>query len=120
MLYDTSYSERGVLLAAARVPRKANPFDYQPPLLVKDYDASKKRRRPGEVPLNPSTARRPDPGMLGGIGRQAGKAKLGSGTKTLLTLHILKTKVCGGQTCSTRQMRTPGGGTMMSWILLSP
>ncbi len=46
--------------------------------------------------MDPSKARRPDPGMLAGVGRQAGKAKLGSGTKTLLTQHILKTKVSGG------------------------
>ena len=31
--------------------------------------------------------------MLAGVGRQAGKAKLGSGSKTLLTQHILRTKV---------------------------
>ena len=45
VLYDTSYSERGVLVAAARVPRKANPFDYQPPLLIKEYDPDRKKRR---------------------------------------------------------------------------
>lgn len=29
VLYDPSYSERGVLLAAARVPRAPNPLDFE-------------------------------------------------------------------------------------------
>ncbi len=29
VLYDPSYSERGVLQAAARVPRAANPLDFE-------------------------------------------------------------------------------------------
>ncbi len=95
-MYDPTYSEKGVLLAAARVPRKADPLDYQPPVVVKEFDPNhKKRRRDQQATLDPSDpkARRPDPGMLTGIGRQAGKAKTSSGTKTLLTQHILKTKV---------------------------
>lgn len=29
VLYDPSYSEKGVLQAAARVPRAANPLDFE-------------------------------------------------------------------------------------------
>lgn len=34
-LYDTTFSERGVMLAVSRAPRKPNPFDFQPPLIIK-------------------------------------------------------------------------------------
>lgn len=35
VLYDTSFSERGALLCVARAPRRASPFDFIPPLLIK-------------------------------------------------------------------------------------
>lgn len=34
MLYDTTFSERGVLQCVGRQPRKANPFDFQIPMQV--------------------------------------------------------------------------------------
>ena len=67
--------------------------------------------------VDPSKARRPDPGNLVGIGREAGKAKLGSGAKTLLTQHILRTKVravCQGSTSR------EGGGFGPLYDLLIP
>ncbi len=34
VLYDTTFSERGVLQCVGRQPRKANPFDFQLPMQV--------------------------------------------------------------------------------------
>lgn len=62
-LYDTGFSERGVMLAAARQVRKPDPLDFQPPQLVREFDASRKRRR-GEVVKRPGEIRAPDPGAF--------------------------------------------------------
>jgi len=35
-LYSTTFSERGVMLGAARAPRKPSEFDFQPPLIIKN------------------------------------------------------------------------------------
>lgn len=34
-LYDTTFSERGVMVGASRAPRKPSPFDFQPQLLIR-------------------------------------------------------------------------------------
>ena len=53
VLYDISFSERGVVGAVGRAPRTVSPFDYQPPDLVKaphalpmykDQSINRKRR----------------------------------------------------------------------------
>ena len=36
VLYDPSYSERGVLLSATRAPRAANPLDFEARVFTKD------------------------------------------------------------------------------------
>eukprot|EP00195_Chlamydomonas_chlamydogama_P015841 CAMPEP_0202913062 /NCGR_PEP_ID=MMETSP1392-20130828/59433_1 /ASSEMBLY_ACC=CAM_ASM_000868 /TAXON_ID=225041 /ORGANISM="Chlamydomonas chlamydogama, Strain SAG 11-48b" /LENGTH=510 /DNA_ID=CAMNT_0049604183 /DNA_START=1 /DNA_END=1533 /DNA_ORIENTATION=+ len=87
-LYDTTFSERGVMIGAVRKPRQPNPFDFQPPLLIREFDPNRKRRR-DRAETDPSKARRPDPGKLAGHGREG---RIGTCAKTLLTQHILKTK----------------------------
>ena len=44
-MYDPSYSEKGVLLAATRVRRNPNPFDFELPMIVKEYDPNQRKRR---------------------------------------------------------------------------
>ncbi|KAG2487343.1 hypothetical protein HYH03_014059 [Edaphochlamys debaryana] len=91
-LYDLTRSERGVLSAASRRPRAANPLDFIPPLLIKTphalpmyrEDPVKKRKAEKEA----QRARRPDLGMVAS-GRGKG-GKLGATGGTLLTQHLLK------------------------------
>ncbi|KAG2434016.1 hypothetical protein HYH02_012476 [Chlamydomonas schloesseri] len=91
-LYDLIRSERGVLGAASRRPRAANPLDFTPPVLIKTphalpmyrEDPVKKRKAEKEA----QRARRPDLGMIA-TGRGKG-GKLGSTGGTLLTQHLLK------------------------------
>lgn len=45
VLYDPSFSEKGVLLAATRVRRNPNPFDFELPMIIKEYDPDRKKRR---------------------------------------------------------------------------
>lgn len=33
-LYSTTFSERGVMLGAARAPRKPSEFDFQAPMII--------------------------------------------------------------------------------------
>jgi hypothetical protein len=39
VLYSTTFSERGVMLGAARAPRKPSEFDFQAPLIIKNPHA---------------------------------------------------------------------------------
>ncbi len=89
MLYDTTFSERGVMLAVARAPRKANPFDFVPPLLMRE-PGERKRRRDQPPPVDPRKATRPDTGAATGVGKQGA---IGATGGTLLTQHLLKIKV---------------------------
>eukprot|EP00877_Chromochloris_zofingiensis_P012178 jgi/Chrzof1/7213/Cz02g14300.t1 len=108
VLYDTSFSERGALLCVARAPRRASPFDFIPPLLIKTphslpmfrEEPTRKRQRDKDS-KDPSKARRPNPGMAAGIGRAG---RLGTTGGTLLTQHLLKKH---GQLVSTDQEMDP-------------
>jgi hypothetical protein len=55
VLYNPDMSEKGALLCAGKKPREANPFDYQPPLVIhnpgalpmfRDNSWRKRRREP--------------------------------------------------------------------------
>jgi hypothetical protein len=48
VLYDTTWSERGVLMCVGRAPRKPSPFDFQPPLVIKTYGALPLFREDGD------------------------------------------------------------------------
>ncbi|KAG1653233.1 hypothetical protein FOA52_008483 [Chlamydomonas sp. UWO 241] len=89
-LYDPGFSEKGVMIGAARQVRKPNPDDWQAPLLIREYDGTRKRRR-GDVVVPPGKLRMPDPGSIktGGKGIQG---KIGTSSKTILTQHIMKQK----------------------------
>ena len=112
VLYDTSYSERGVLIGAMRVPRQPDPLDFQAPLIVKEYDPERKKRRRDDKDLDPRKLTKPNTGKLtvsiyyswtgfpisnskplvtsqGLVGRGAKEPK---NQKTILTQHIMKTK----------------------------
>lgn len=96
VLYDTTFSEKGILGAVARAPRKRSEFDFQAPLIIKTphalpmfrEDMGKKRQREKDL-KDPIKSRRPDPGMALGPGREG---RLGATGGTLLTQHLLKTK----------------------------
>uniref|UniRef100_A0A7S3R0D4 Uncharacterized protein n=1 Tax=Dunaliella tertiolecta TaxID=3047 RepID=A0A7S3R0D4_DUNTE len=92
-LYSTTFSERGVMLGAARAPRKPSEFDFQPPLIIKNPHAlpmykeetQKKRRRVEQAEA--AKARIPDVGTAAGVGKQGRIVPAG---KTLLTQHLMK------------------------------
>ncbi|KAF5835856.1 WD40-repeat-containing domain protein [Dunaliella salina] len=92
-LYSTTFSERGVMLGAARAPRKPSEFDFQPPLIIKNPHAlpmykeetQKKRRRVEHAEA--AKARIPDVGTAAGVGKQGRIVPAG---KTLLTQHLMK------------------------------
>ncbi|KAJ9509983.1 hypothetical protein QJQ45_011683 [Haematococcus lacustris] len=88
VLYDTTYSERGVLIGAARAVRKPSPFDFQPQELVREARVSGKRKRQQEVEAA-IKSHKPDPGMAAGMGKQG---RIGTTGGTLLTQHLLKQK----------------------------
>lgn len=96
VLYDTTYSRRGALMAVGRAPRVANPFDLGLSLAIKTphalpmfrEDAGRKRGRE-KARHDALKSRKPDPGATAGMGRAG---RIGSTGGTLLTQHLLKTR----------------------------
>lgn len=96
VLYDTTTSERGALLAVGRAPRAASAFDSGLPLVIKTphalpmyrEDTGRKRSRLKER-QDPIKTRKPDPGATAGMGRAG---RIGNTGGTLLTQHLLKTR----------------------------
>ncbi|KAF6259467.1 WD40 repeat-like protein [Scenedesmus sp. NREL 46B-D3] len=96
VLYDTTTSERGALLAVGRAPRQASMFDAGLPLVIKTphalpmykEDTGRKRSR-DKARMDPIKSRKPDPGATAGLGRAG---RIGATGGTLLTQHLLKTR----------------------------
>ncbi|MEW5307508.1 MAG: hypothetical protein WDW36_009898 [Sanguina aurantia] len=109
VLYDTAISERGVMQCVARAPRKADPLDYVPPMIVKSMgllplfreDPGRGKRHNETERVDPAKARKPDPGSTAGVGRQG---RIGMTGKTILTLHMMKQK---GTLMATEQEEDP-------------
>eukprot|EP00878_Enallax_costatus_P028867 GHUV01031219.1.p1 GENE.GHUV01031219.1~~GHUV01031219.1.p1 ORF type:complete len:171 (+),score=55.85 GHUV01031219.1:560-1072(+) len=96
VLYDPSMSNKGVISAAGRAPRQANPFDVGLPLVIKTPHAlpmfreerfvGKKRQRE-KARQDALKTRKPDPGATAGMGKGG---RIGSTGGTLLTQHLMK------------------------------
>lgn len=102
VLYDSEMSERGVLLAAGRRPRAANPFDfsssssslpiYNPnalPLYRTDVPGFGKKRKGDQGGERTSKSFRPEVGQAA-VGGKGAKGQLGATGGSLLTQYIMK------------------------------
>lgn len=98
MFYDPKNSLRGALQCANRSARKKDALGYTAPLIIHNPHAlpmfreprSQKRQREKDL-MDPVKAKRPDPGLsISGIGKGG---KVGATGGTLLTQHLLKTRV---------------------------
>lgn len=98
VLYSPQKSVRGALLCVTRAPRKKDGMGYNAPHVIHNPHAlpmfreprSQKRQREKDL-MDPVKARRPDPGLsVSGAGKGG---KVGATGGTLLTQHLLKTRV---------------------------
>ncbi|CAL8470106.1 g9648 [Coccomyxa elongata] len=97
ILYDTTWSTRGVLQCTSRKPRPKDAFDFQAPLVIhtphalplfrEDKPGGKRKREKDR--MDPIKSRAPERGSAADLGVGTG-GKIGVTGGTLLTQYILK------------------------------
>ncbi|CAD7699667.1 unnamed protein product [Ostreobium quekettii] len=96
ILYNPDFSERGALLCVGQAPRRRVGFDFEAPVIIHNPHAlpmyreprSKKRQREKDRG-DPVKTKRPDSGMMAGVGKGG---RIGATGGTLLTQYLLKHK----------------------------